>query len=117
MLPRIVLTLLQIAVAWQLAPQVRGLIPAKFGAFDILLTAVIVAVLVWLMGQIGALVLKDTPAPSAATLTATLVLALICAAITLFPPVVSAISGVTGGRLPTLAYPLIGAVIGYAMKR
>lgn len=117
MLPRIVLTLLQIAVVWQLAPQARGLIAAKFGTLDIFLLAVIVAVLVWLMGQIGALVLKDTPSPSAATLTATLVMALVVAALTLFPPIVSALNGVTGGRLPTLAYPLIGAVVGYALKR
>jgi hypothetical protein len=117
MLPRIVLTLLQIAVAWTLAPQARALIPAKFGALDVFLLAVVVAVIVWLMGHIGALVLKDTAAPSAATLTAVLVGALIMSALTLVPPVTSAIAGVTGSRLPTLAYPLIGAIVGYLAKR
>jgi hypothetical protein len=117
MLPRIVLTLVQIAAAWQLAPQARSLIPAKFGALDVFLLAVVVAIIVWLTGHIGALVLKDTPAPSAATLTAVLIGALIMAALALVPPITAAVSGVTGSRLPTLAYPLIGAIVGYLSRR
>lgn len=117
MLPRIVLTLAQVAVGWNLASQVQGLIPGKFGALDIFLTAVIVAVLVWLVGQIGALVLKDTPPPSAATLTACLVLALAGAALTLVPPLTQAINGVLKGGVPLKVYPLIGAVLGYLARR
>jgi hypothetical protein len=117
MLPRIVLTLLQIAVAWQLAPVLRGLIPAKFGALDVFLLAVLVAVIVWLTGHIGALVLKDTAAPSTATLTAVLIGALVFSALTLLPPVMSMVAGLIGSRMPILAYPLIGAIVGYLAKR
>jgi hypothetical protein len=117
MLPRIVLTLVQLVLAWAYAPQVRGLIPFSLGALDIFLLAVIIAVLVWITGQIGALVLKDTPAPSAANLTACLVLALVFAAVTLVPPVTQAVNALLKGGVRGTAYPVIGAVIGYLVRR
>ena len=117
MLPRIVLTIAQVAIGWNYAGQLRGLVPVQLGALDVFLAAVIVAVLVWLVGHIGALVLKDTPAPSAATLTACLVLALIFAALTLVPQVTQAINGVLRGGIPVRAYPLVGAVLGYIARR
>ena len=117
MLPRIVLTIVQLGIGWSYAPQLKALVPVNIGALDIFLLAVIIAVLVWLTGQVGALVLKDTPAPSAATLTACLVLALAGAALTLVPPLTQAVAGVLKGGVPYRAYPLIGAVIGYLVRR
>ncbi len=117
MLPRIVLTIMQIAVGWNLGGQVRAVVPVNIGALDIFLTAVVIAVLVWLTGHLGALVLKDTPPPSAGALTACLVLALAGAALTLVPPVTQAIGGLLKGGVPLRAYPLIGAVIGYLARR
>ena len=117
MLPRIVLTIVQLGIGWSYGPQIRALIPASIGALDIFLVAVIIAVLVWLTGQIGALVLKDTPPPSTATLTACLVLALAGAALTLVPPLTQAVASVLKGGVPLRAYPLIGAVIGYLVRR
>ena len=117
MLPRIVLTLVQVAVGWNMAGQVRGLVPGNFGALDIFLSAVIVAVLVWLVGQIGALVLKETPAPSAQTLTASLVLALAGAALTMVPPVTQTVNGLLKGGVPLKVYPLLGAMLGYLARR
>ena len=43
--------------------------------------------------------------------------ALVFAALTLVPQVVSAVSSVTKGQVPKLAYPLIGAVLGYFARR
>ncbi len=117
MLPRIVLTIAQIAVAWNLAGQVRSIVPVNIGALDIFLTAVLIAVLVWLTGHLGALVLKDTPPPSASVLTACVVLALAGAALTLVPPVTQAVGSVIKGGVPLRVYPLIGALIGYLMRR
>jgi hypothetical protein len=117
MLPRLVLTALQLAIGWSYAPQVRALIPANIGGLDIFLTAVIMAVLVWLAGHVGGLVLKDTPAPSAATLTACVVLALAGAALTLIPQVPQFVNGFIRGGIPSRAYPLLGAVIGYLVRR
>jgi hypothetical protein len=117
MLPRLVLTIVQLAVGWSYAPQLRSLVPLNIGGLEIFFGAVIVAVLVWLAGHVGALVLKDTPAPSTATLTACLVLALAGAALTLIPQVPQFINGWFRGGVPTRAYPLIGAVIGYLVRR
>jgi hypothetical protein len=117
MLPKLVLILLQGLVAWTFAPQARALIPVNVGAFNILLLAVIVAVIVWLVGHIGALVLKDTPPPSSATLTACVVLALIFAGLTLVPQVMTVVNGTLRLSLPVVAFPLIGAILGYLAKR
>jgi hypothetical protein len=117
MLPRLVLTIVQLAIGWTYAPQLRALVPMKIGGLEIFLGAVIVAVLVWLAGHVGALVLKDTPPPSTATLTACLVLALSGAAVTLIPQVPQFINGLLRGGVPMPAYPLIGAVIGYLVRR
>lgn len=117
MLPKIVLTLLQLSIAWIFSGQFRGFVSVNIGALDIFLTAVVVAVLVWLTGHIGALVLKDTPPPSAATLTACLVLALAGAAITLIPPVTQIVGSFLKEGVPLRVYPLIGAIVGYFIKR
>lgn len=117
MLPKIILTLLQLHIGWTYGPQIRALIPVNIGQFNIFLLAVLIAVLVWLVGHIGALVLKETAAPTNATLTTVLVLALIFAALTLVPQIPAFINGTLRLAIPLTAYPLIGAVVGYLIKR
>ena len=117
MLPRIILTIAQLAIGWTFSGQVRAWVPLNIGALEIFLIAVVIAILVWITGHLGALVLKDTPPPSAATLTACLVLALAGAALTLVPPVTQAVGSLLKGGVPLRAYPLIGAVIGYLFRR
>jgi hypothetical protein len=117
MLPRIVLTLVQLAACWSYAPQLRAFVPVGLGALDIFLLAVIMAVVVWIVGHVGALVLKDTPPPSTGTLTACLVLALAGAALTLIPQVTGTVGALLKGGVPLRAYPLVGAVLGYLVRR
>ena len=117
MLARIILLIAQLAVGWSLGHQVRGLVPLSIGQLDIFLFALIVAVLVWLTGHIGALVLKDTLPPSTSTLTACVVLALAGAALALVPPVTQAMGALLKGGVPLRAYPLVGVVIGYLLRR
>ena len=117
MLPKLVLTILQLAIGWNYGPQLRSLVSLPIGGLDIFLTAVIMAILVWLAGHVGGLVLKDTPAPSTATLTACLVLALAGAALTLIPQVAQFVNGLLRGGVPPRVYPLIGAVVGYLVRR
>ena len=114
MFGRLVLILLQLAVGWFAAPEMAKFIP-KLGQLDIFIMAAIFALVVWLVGFIGALVLKDVGQPTPSTLVVALVCALIFAGLTLIPDVMSAINGLV--RIPVVAYPLIGAVIGYAIKR
>ena len=90
---------------------------ATLGGLDIFVLAVIFAILIIMIGFIGSLVLKEVGAPSSATMTATLVVALIFAALTLVPQIVSWVSSITRGNIPAKAYPLIGAVLGYLIRR
>lgn len=115
MLGRLLLLLLQLAICWFVGPELIKKLPA-FGQLTIFVQAVVFAILVWLVGVLGSIVLKDVAQPSARTMTAALVGALIGAAITLVPDLMKLISSVAKG-LPTMAYPLVGAVLGYAIKR
>jgi hypothetical protein len=117
MLPKIILTLLQVHIGWAYAPVVRGVIPTRLGTLDIFLLAVVIAVLVWLVGHIGALVLKETPPPSNSTLAYSLGLALVFAALTLVPQVTSLVGSTLRLSVPLPVYPLIGAVLGYLIKK
>jgi hypothetical protein len=114
MFGRLVLILLQLVIAWFAAPHIKQYVPS-LGQLDLFVLAAIFALVVWLVGFIGALVLKDVGQPNPSTLVVALVCACIFAGITLIPDVMKAINGVV--RVPVQAYPLIGAVIGYAIKR
>ena len=74
------------------------------------------SILVWLTGMVGAVVLKDVAQPTPSTLSVALIGALIGAGLTLVPDITKAVSGLAKG-VPLHAYPLIGAVLGYAVKR
>lgn len=120
MLPRIVLLVIQIAVAWFVADPLRALLPAQIApkAYDVFAYAVLYALIVSVVGFAGSLVLKNVRVPSSATFGVSLVLALIGAGLTLFPPISNAIDS----ALPLLksdhkVYALVGALIGYTVKR
>ena len=117
MLPKIILTLLQIHLAWVYGPQLKALIPASLGRLDIFLLAVVISVVVFIVGHLGALVLKETPPPSNAKLVSILLFALIFAGLTLVPQVPAFINTTLRLSVPLLAYPLIGAIIGYQVKK
>ena len=69
----------------------------KLGSLDIFVYAVVFAILVWLIGMLGAIVLKDVAQPSAATLSIALAGGLIGAGITLVPDLMKAIAAVAKG--------------------
>lgn len=115
MLGRLLLLILQIALCWFAGPEIFKKLP-QLGQLTIFVQAVVFAILVWVVGMLGAIALKDVAQPSAGTLTAALVGGLIGAGLTLFPDVTKAIASVIKG-VPLLAYPLVGAVLGYAVKR
>ena len=71
------------------------------------------ALVVWLVGFVGAPVLKDVGQPTRSTLDVALVGALIFAGLTLILDVMNSTDGVM--RAPVVACRLIGAVIGYAL--
>jgi len=116
MLSRLVLLALQLIAAWLAAPLIVRYIP-NLGRFELFVYAAVFAVLVWVVGLVMSQVLRETGMPSSSTLVATLVVALIGAAlITWLPGLVPDLARPMR-QLPTLAYPLIRAVIGYHIKR
>jgi hypothetical protein len=115
MLARIILLLLQLAVGGFGAPYLGRYMPS-LGAIDIFVDAVLFALLVTIVGFVGSLVLQGVATPTARTLTSAVVVALIFAALTFVPPITNLVSGFVPGLRPDI-YPLIGAVLGYLIKR
>jgi hypothetical protein len=116
MLSRLVLLALQLIVAWVAAPVIVRYIPG-LGSMQLFVYAAVFAVVVWVVGLVLAQVLHEAGQPSSATLVASLVVALIGAALVTWLP--AFVPGVRGAmrNLPDLAYPLIGAVLGYHLRR
>lgn len=119
MLPRIVLLLIQIAAAWFLAEPIKALVPPLLGRqYDIFIYAVIYAAIIMIVGFAGSLVLKGVRVPTAGTFIASLVLAIILAAATLFGqitgPIQEALPFMRGN---TKLFPFVGAIVGYLLKR
>jgi zinc transporter ZupT len=116
MLSRLILLGLQLIVAWFAAPAIARYIPG-LARLELFVYAVVFAVLVWLVGVVGAQVLKDTGAPSSGALASALILAAVGAALYLWLPALLPDARRVMLRLPEKAYPLIGAAIGYHIRR
>jgi len=116
MLSRLVLLLLQLVVAWVAAPYIVRYIPG-LGRFQLFVYAAIFAVLVWIVGLVLSQVLRGMGQPSSATLVASLVVAPIGAALVTWLPALVPGLRASMRAIPDLAYPLIGALIGYHIRR
>lgn len=120
MLTHLILIILQLVGAWWAAPIIKSFIPPlpRFGGYDVdvFVWAILFAVIVFIIGFMGSIVLKGIRTPGAGSLTLALVLALLIAALTLVPQVTQAVAG-GGFRVQTLWWPLLGAMAGYFIKR
>lgn len=116
MLSRLILLAVQLIVAWFAAPYIMRYIPG-LGGLQLFVYAVVFAVLVWVVGLVLSQVLRGTGMPSSATLVTCMIVALIGAALITWLPVLVPDFASTMRRIPTLAYPLIGAALGYHIKR
>lgn len=116
MLSRLILLALQLVVAWFVAPLIVRYIPG-LGRLQLFVFAAVFAMLVWIVGLVLSQVLRDTGMPHSATLVASLIVALIGAAIVTWLPVFVPDLRGPMRAIPDLAYPLIGAVLGYHMRR
>ena len=108
----IVLIAIQFAAAFVGGPFVLKYVPVS-GDLQNFVLAASYAVIVWIVGLVGSFVLKDVNLPTSRTLASALVGALIGAVIMLFPVVLNAIPF----KFPPLYLPLIGAIIGYMVRR
>jgi hypothetical protein len=116
MLSRLILLAAQLVVAWIGAPYVVRYIPGM-GRMELFVYAAAFAVIVWVVGLVLSQVLRDTGQPSSATLVAALIVAVIAAAIYTWLPVVVPEAKRVLLNLQEKAYPLIGALIGYHIRR
>ncbi len=116
MLSRLILLAVQLIVAWVAAPYLVRYIPG-LGRFQLFVYAAVFAVLVWVVGLVLSQVLRGTGMPSSATLAAALIVALIGAAVVTWLPVLVPTVRASMRAIPDLAYPLIGALIGYHIRR
>jgi EamA domain-containing membrane protein RarD len=116
MLSRLVLLAVQLIVAWVGAPYVVRYIPGM-GRMEIFVYAAVFAVLVWVVGLVLSQVLRETGQPSSATLLSALIVAAIAAAIYTWLPAVVPEAKRFMLNLQEKAYPLIGALIGYHIRR
>lgn len=113
MLSNLILVVLQFLGAYLGAPEILRFIPVS-GDLGFFVHAAIYAVLVWIIGLLASLVLKDVFRRSPSALALSLVLALIGAAAVIFvPAVINAIPL----KFPHLYVPLMLAILGYFMRR
>lgn len=122
MLPRIFLLFMQILSALYFTPLVMKLIGIRNNEIlHFAIMAVVIALIIWLAGQVGGVVLKEVKPPSPATLTAALVGALIGAAIILFLPIIpqfiTKYTTIPLNKVADFYYPLAGALIGYFYQK
>jgi hypothetical protein len=114
MLGRLILMLLQIALAWFAAPLLAAKVPVPSN-MQVFLYAVLFAMLVFIIGLVASHIIKDVGTPSSATLTWSLVAALVGAALAKFGPDV--VKQIPWRQIPANYMALGGAVLGYALKK
>jgi len=116
MLSRLILLAVQLVVAWFGAPYIVRYIPGM-GRMEIFVYAAVFAVVVWIVGLVLSQVLRDMGQPSSATLVSALVVGLIAAAIYTWLPMFVPEAKRVMLNLQEKVYPLIGALIGYHIRR
>lgn len=114
MLGRLVLLLLQVVAAWGIGPIVRGYVPVG-GNLDLFIYAGIFAVIVYVTGIIASLFVKNVGMPSPATLTASVVLALVGAAFATWGA--DLVPQLPSTTISNRGIVLAGAILGYFIKR
>ncbi len=112
MIGYLVLVVLQFVAAFVGAPYVLRYIPVS-GDPQIFVHAATYAVIVWIVGLVGCFGLKEVRMPTTRTLAAAIVGAIIGAALMFVPQLIAAIPF----KFPPLYLPLMGAILGYLVRR
>ncbi len=112
MIGYLLLVVLQFVAAFFGAPAVLRYIPVQ-GDPRTFVHAAIFAVIVWVVGVLGSFALKDVRMPSTSALASALVGAIIGAALLFVPQLLAAIPF----KFPPLYLPLVGAIVGYMVRR
>jgi hypothetical protein len=116
MLSRLILLVIQLVVAGLATEPAMALLP-PFGGLRIFVYAVVAALIVYLVGLVLSQILRDTAPPSHATLLAAILCALAGALLFSFRADLPAAWRNLTRALREDLYPLLGAVVGYWLKR
>jgi len=114
MLGRLLLILVQLVLGWYLAMELGKFVP-HIGSLNLFMMAAVFTIVVWAIGVLAAAVLKDVSQPSSATLLFSFAAAVLFAVIAVFPEAHRAVQSVIG-HVDARIYPLVGAVLGYAIQ-
>jgi hypothetical protein len=114
MLGRLLLIAVQLVVGWYASVELMKLVPS-FDHFDIFVMAAAASVLIWLVGVIAGAAIKDLAEPGPPTLMFAFAVSVMFAAIAMLPDVHHAVASVLG-PIDLRLYPVVGAVIGYAIQ-
>jgi len=119
MLPRLVLIALQLGIGLWAGGWIADVIVRGLGArdLDVVIYAIVYAVVVWLVGLAGSGVLKGMRSPTAVTLALTFAGALVLGILLLIGPIHDAVGSIISfNHIPATVIPVIGAVLGYQIK-
>lgn len=119
MLPRIVLIALQIIIGLLAGGWVADTAINALGArdFNTIISAVVYAVIVWIVGLAGSGVLKGLQSPSFGTFLVAAAVALVTGIVLLIGPVNDAVGSIVSfQQIPVTVFPLLGAILGYWIK-
>lgn len=114
MFARLMLILVQLVVGWYAAVELAKVLPSM-GSLDLFILSLLFGVVIWAIGLLAAAVLKDVGQPGPSALLVAFATAVLFSSLTLFPEAHAAIVSVTGA-LDVRFYPLVGAVLGYAVQ-
>ena len=111
MLGSLILAMLQFAIGWAATPAVQKyiIVGAQLQPF---LNGAIAGIVAWIVGLVGAQVLKDVQTPAPTNLTAAVIGGLIGGAVIVFK-----LPQMVGLAVPPLAIILALAIAGYHVKR
>ncbi len=113
MLGRLILILVQVVVGWLASNALMSII--KIGDFRLYIFAIVAAVVVFLIGVLGAMILRGVGQPGSSALTMSVIFALIAAALWSFGP--SMIDGVPWNRVNAKVAVFVAALLGYLVRR
>ena len=116
MLARLVLLAAQLVAGWLATEPILHRLP-PFGGLRIFVYGLVAAVVVFIVGLVLSQILRDTGPPSRATLASSILLALAGAALVYFRHALPLEVQSSSRAVPEEIYPLLGAVLGYALKR
>ena len=121
MIGRLLLMVIQFVACWYVQGDVEKYLAylhyvSSSDRLSLILFTAVIALFVWLIGAVAAVALKDVPRPSMPTLLVVFGTALVLAILTTVPDVMLPLKGLIG-EVDATYFPIVGAILAYAVQR